>query len=767
MRSSPTPETRDGLVLTRGWRDTARGLVIELWVATAEGPLRVELTRERAVFFVRRGTEATSDTRREVDLGDLTGQPIDALYFATRRKALHERDRLRTEGVSVYESDVKPHDRYLMERFVTGSCRLRGQLRHRDGYAEMRDPKITRGDVIPPLRRLSLDIETDGIDGPVISVALVDDDSASVIMAGSADSRPDVHIVADERALLQASLKEIQRRDPDILVGWNVVGFDLSHLQARCEKHRLRFDIGRGHGRATILPPQSASQLPIPRIPGRAVLDGIRGLEAATYSFESFALEDVAQTLLGKGKAIDHSTDKVREIQRMHRENPMALARYNRRDAELVLEILDATDLLDFMVARQNMTGLPLSRVGGSVAAFDHLYLPRLHRHGYVAGDTVDVPRGTLTAPGGVVLASRPGLYRNVVVFDFKSLYPSIIRTFCIDPMGLAFPGEAPIEGFDGAQFARERHILPGLIEDLWKQRDAAKLADDGPRSTAIKILMNSFYGVLGTPGCRFFDPRLASSITRRGHAIIRDTRDRLIEEGYPVIYGDTDSLFVWLGDDLGGDECRKVAQRLATSLNDWWTERIRHEHDIDSALELEFETHFTRFFMPTLRGSEQGSAKRYAGLAWRSEGETELVIKGLEAIRTDWTPLARRFQRELLRRVFDDEAIEAWIRDLRRALFAGELDHELIYKKRLRRRVEDYQHNLPPHVRAATRLGRNVKEIRYVITVNGPEPVELEHGTIDHHHYLHRQLAPAAEGILATLGLSFDDIAGDQLALF
>ena len=766
MRSSPAPETREGLVLTRAWRDTPRGVVVELWVATSEGPVRVELTRERAVMFVHRGTEAEAIARREVELTDLRGRPVDALYFDTRRQALDCRDRLRAEGVSVYESDVRPHERFLMERFVTGSCRLHGPILRRHGHAEMRDPKVSRGEATPSLRRLSLDIETDGMSGPVISVALVDDEVSTVLMVGEGSPPDGVTFVADERALLEACFGTVRARDPDLIVGWNVVGFDLTHLQARCEKHRLRFDIARGRGRATILAPQSASQLPIPRIPGRAVLDGIRGLEAATYSFESFALEDVAQALLGEGKAIDHGTDKVGEIKRMHREDPAALARYNRRDAELVLEILDATDLVDFMIARQKMTGLPLSRVGGSVAAFDHLYLPRLHRHGHVAGDTADVPRGNLTAPGGVVLASRPGLYRNVVVFDFKSLYPSIIRTFRVDPLGLAFPEASPIEGFDGASFARERHILPGLIEDLWKQRDNAKLAHDKPRSTAIKILMNSFYGVLGTPGCRFFDPRLASSITRRGHQIIRETRDRLIADGHPVIYGDTDSLFVWLGDDRSREDCLETARNLAETLNAWWTERIEAEHGVVSALELEFETHFTRFFMPTLRGSAEGSAKRYAGLVLGPDGP-ELVIKGLEAVRTDWTPLARRFQRELLWRIFRDEPVEAWIRDLRRSLFAGELDAELIYRKRLRRRVEDYQRSLPPHVKAAKQLGRDVKEIRYVITIDGPAPVELAHGSIDHHHYLDRQLAPAAEGILASLGLSFEAIAGNQLALF
>ena len=81
------------------------------------------------------------------------------------------------------------------------------------------------------------------------------------------------------------------------------------------------------------------------------------------------------------------------------------------------------------------MTGLPADRSGGSVAAFTHLYMPRMHRLGYVAPNLGDVAGAA--SPGGFVMDSRPGLYDSVLVLDYKSLYPSIIRTFLIDPVGL------------------------------------------------------------------------------------------------------------------------------------------------------------------------------------------------------------------------------------------------------------------------------------------------------------------------------------------
>jgi DNA polymerase-2 len=257
----------------------------------------------------------------------------------------------------------------------------------------------------------------------------------------------------------------------------------------------------------------------------------------------------VAERLLGRRKLIEEPAGKIEEIRRLFREDRPALAAYNLEDCRLVEAIFEKANLIDFAVQRAVMTRLPLGRQGGSVAAFDNLYLPRLHRAGTVAPD-LGTSQATESSPGGYVMDSQPGLYDNVLVLDFKSLYPSIIRTFRIDPLGLARPGEDPVPGFLGAGFSRDGSILPAIITELWGKRDAAKREANRALTRAIKIIMNSFYGVLDSGGCRFFDPRLASSITRRGHEIIQRSRDHIEAQGYRVIYGDTDSVFVLLGPD-------------------------------------------------------------------------------------------------------------------------------------------------------------------------------------------------------------------------
>ena len=793
--------TAEVFLLTRDWRDTPRGLELVLWATGAQGPVRAVLRGQEAVCFIPRSRASPPGVRRrQVALATLSGTPVDALYFRTRREAEAFRERRETE---VYESDVRPSDRFLMERFVTGPMVLHGRAERREGFVDYVDPRVRTGDFRPDLRFVSLDIETSGLDGTdpdqrLWSIALsggvartgprsgteaaaagagegspagtreavflVDPGAerasgpSSLRLPGAAGEAP-VHHLPDEPAVLHAFLAWVANFDPDLIIGWNVAGFDLRFLEARCRLHRIGFALGRDGGRARVLDGTVATA----RVPGRVVLDGIEGHRAAFWGFEDESLGAVARELLGRDKLIAPDRNRVEAIRDLYASDRLALAAYNLEDCRLVREIFGRTRLVEFMVERSRITGLALGRTGGSVAAFDHLYLPRLHRRGRVAPDIGAGTAGGGESPGGHVLDSRPGLYRNVALLDFKSLYPSIIRTFRIDPLGLAEPGKNPVPGFAGAAYAREGGILPDLIADLWTRRDEAKRTGDQPFQHAVKILMNSFYGVLGARGCRFFDPRLASSITMRGHEIIRRSKAFIEGEGLEVIYGDTDSLFVLLGERAGA---REIARGLAERLNRWWREQLAEEHGLDSCLEVELESLFERFLMPTVRGAATGTKKRYAGLVRSGEGGAapELVFKGLETVRTDWTPLARRFQRELYRKVFLDKPYEDYVRATCDALLAGELDEELVYRKRLRRPLDAYTRNVPPHVQAARRQANPGSWVSYVVTANGPLPLEALDAKPDYEHYRDRQLAPAADGLLHFLGTSFETLTTDQL---
>lgn len=782
------PSTVEGFVLTRQWHDETDGQALIFWLATDGGPVQLHMSREESVFFIaaRDLREATAVLARgvafrhaTVPLETFASDDAVACYFASQKDLGIARARLDEVGIKVLEGDIRPTDRYLMERFVTGAVEVAGRPEPRDGYTRYDNPRIRPAEYTPRLEVVSLDIETSWTEHVLYSIAVYGAELRQVFMVGGGASPfPWLEFKADERTLIEAFIDWFQGVDPDVIIGWSVVAFDLHFLQQRCDALGIDFTLGRAGEPVSWRTVSQGAARNYALVPGRVVLDGIELLRTATWSFESFALEYVARELLGRGKLVEDVDARAVEIQQMFMRDKARLAEYNLEDCVLVWEIFEVAGLIDFAVERTRMTGLDMDRTGGSVAAFDFLYLPRLHRKGFVA-PVVDADAGA-GSPGGYVLDSKPGLYGHVIVLDFKSLYPSIIRTFHVDPLAMTvaeFETDA-IPGFRNARFSRRNYILPDIIEELWRKRDLAKRAGNAPLSQAIKIIMNSFYGVLGTPGCRFFDPRLVSSITLRGHEILQTTRDLIEARGLTVIYGDTDSVFVLLGDVAGRDEADAIGNELMRYLNDWWRDRLRETLNVSSCLEVEYETCFDRFLMPTVRGSEVGSKKRYAGMIRRGD-DVELVFKGLETVRSDWSQLAREFQQALYRRIFLDEPFEEFVRDTVEAVTRGECDDKLTLRRRLRRKLDDYKKNVPPHVRAA-RMAEDIRRTRgldslyqgggwieYVMTRNGPEPRAYLASAIDYDFYIDRQLAPIADAILAFKSTSLAEIVDKQLGLF
>jgi len=785
-------DLQQGFVLTRHWRDTPAGTEVEFWLATDSGPRRIRLPHQPSVAFIPAAhldlAEPVLHGEKNVELKplallDFEHRPVLGLYCQQHGQLMRLETALRKAGVEMFEGDVRPPERYMMERFITAPV-IFGGTPDADGLlldAQMKPDPTYR----PNLRLVSLDIETTA-QGELYSIALEGCGERQVYMLGPPNG--DVSAVdfqleyCDSRTVLLKKFNEwFARHDPDAIIGWNVVQFDLRVLHEHARRLGVPLKLGRG-GEEMQWREHGSRNHYFAAAAGRLIIDGIESLRSATWNFPSFSLENVAQTLLGEGKAISTPYQRMDEINRMFAEDKPALARYNLKDCELVTRIFAKTELLTFLLERASVTGLPADRSGGSVAAFTHLYMPLMHRQGFVAPNLGG--KSPQASPGGFVMDSQPGLYESVLVLDYKSLYPSIIRTFLIDPVGLIEGLQHPddsdsVPGFRGARFSRTRHCLPAIVARVAEGRETAKREHNAPLSQALKIIMNAFYGVLGSSGCRFFDTRLASSITLRGHEIMLRTRQLIEAQGHTVIYGDTDSTFVWLRRAHGQEEAAKIGHALVDHVNQWWREHVRDEYGLESALELQFETHYKRFLMPTIRGAEEGSKKRYAGLVTRADGTDEMVYKGLETVRTDWSPLARQFQQELYSRIFHRKPYQDYVRDYVQKTLAGEFDDRLIYRKRLRRTLDDYERNVPPHVRAARladifndRQGRprqyqNGGWISYVISVAGPEPLEIRSAPIDYDHYVTRQLQPVADAILPFVDDDFSTLIGGQMGLF
>jgi len=782
---------QNGFVLTRQARDIKGNTQIDLWLSTPLGPVQLVIEGERPVFFILQEQLDTAKPliqNRPVDLKplplkDFEQRSIVACYCNTIKQAQSLSDDFKQHDIIVLEEDVRLADRFLMERFVKGSLEFTGEQQANISHLRYGQVKCRQGSYTPELKVVSLDIECSE-KGHLYSIGLDSQMDSRVIMIGRPEqTSTKIQWVANEKELLLALTDWFKHYDPDVIVGWNVIDFDFRLLHKRAEWNKVKLMLGRGN-QTSFFRTSNTTQQAFISIPGRVVMDGIDTLKVATYHFRSWSLEAVSQELLGEGKQIHNVHDRMEEINHMFRHDKPALAKYNLQDCILVNKIFAHTHLLEFAIERSKLTGVELDRVGGSVAAFTNLYLPQLHRAGYVAPSLH--PENWIASPGGYVMDSIPNLYDSVLVLDFKSLYPSIIRSFLIDPMGLieglkleiGLGEEQAVPGFRGGQFHRSSHFLPEMIENLWAARDIAKKNNEKAFSQAIKIIMNSFYGVLGSSGCRFFDTRLASSITMRGHEIMKQTKILIEEKGYQVIYGDTDSTFVSLNGPFTQKQADKIGNELVEHINQWWSNHLREEYNLTSILELEYETHYKKFLMPTIRGQETGSKKRYAGLI--GEGENErLIFKGLESARTDWTPLAQEFQQTLYTMVFHGDNPSDFVRKFVEQTKAGDFDNKLVYQKRLRRKLHEYQKNIPPQVRAARmadeingQLGRplqyqNKGRIEYVITIAGPEPKEYQKSAIDYQHYIDKQLKPVAEAILPFIGLDFATLSEPQLGLF
>ena len=234
---------------------------------------------------------------------------------------------------------------------------------------------------------------------------------------------------------------------------------------------------------------------------------------------------------------------------------------------------------------------------------------------------------------------------------------------------------------------------------------------------------------------------------------------------GFRVLYGDTDSLFVSSG-HADAAHASAQAARLAARLNGELARYIEDRWQVQSRLELEFEKLYLKLFLARARHSTRGASKRYAGLVYAGPGAGALhgvEFVGLEVVRRDWTPLAKRVQRELYERLFSNRPVEDYLADIVSRVRRGELDEELVYHKNLRKETGEYTATTPPHVAAARKSARAAgRSVRYVMTLGGAEPLDNLRHAPDREHYVEKQVKPVAEPILDALGLDFARVIGD-----
>lgn len=668
------------------------------------------------------------------------------------------------EEIESYEADIKFPYRFMMDKGIKGCLEIEGDYEEEENVDRVYKEPELRGcepfDI--KLKILSIDIEV-GSSGEIYCISMICDDKrislANKKVKGSV-------FCEDEEELIEKFRDYILEIDPDIITGWNVIDFDFEFLREKFIDYKIDFRLGRDNSKSKIKIESDFFVDSKMEVSGRVVLDGLNLIRGSFVKLDNYKLETASQKFLGSGKLLDLGKEDIDDI---WEKDPERLVEYNLKDSELVLDILDKSKIIDLTIQRSFLTGMPLDRVGASIASLDSLYIREAHKRGLVVPNAHFLEKERKVT-GGYVKESEPGIYDFMLVLDFKSLYPSVIRTFNIDPssfLGLEYEGDC-IKVVNGACYKREEGILPEILAGLWAARDKFRKDGNELGRQAVKILMNSFWGALASPASRFFNMNMANSITKTCQFLIKKTADLVEERGYHVIYQDTDSCFV-LSKCKDLEEAEELGKTLEKEINEFYKKWVRAEYDRENILQIEYEKCFVKFIMPKTRGKETGAKKRYAGLLIK-KGEEKIEVTGMEAIRGDWTILAKKFQMELLDRVFHNKEIDSFIKKFILDLKKGKFDADLVYRKHIRKSLEEYTATTPPHVKAARKLESFYGDVvEYVMTEDGPEVIQQIKHKIDYDHYLDKQIKPIAESILVFFNRKFEDLVkgSSQKGLF
>ena len=750
--------------------------VVQLFGRLENGQSFVATKKISPYFFVRKkDSKKLKEKPEDTKLKNFQGEEVVRISFENQTDLINAYKEYHHE-VEIYEADLKPQTRFIIDNDLLGNIEIEGEYEPSEKidrvYKEPKISPIAQEDFTPKLKIISLDTECD-TKGKLYCIGLYGENYRKNFMITKHELKNTVSCKNEEECL-EKFKSEIIKLDPDVIIGWNVIDHDFSYLRELFRKHKIPFDIGRTNDEPRLRIESNFFKSSSINIPGRQVLDGINLIrdplikEAPSIKFadfESFTLEDVSQAILGKGKLLK-GKDRHKEIESLYKTHTekslQTLAEYNLIDCELVYEILKKTMMIELAIERSQLTGLTFDRLTGSIVAFDSLYI-REARKNHMVSPTNEYKRKETRITGGYVHSSNAGVYKNVLVFDFKSLYASIIQTFNIDPS--SFLGKKEEKGCiktpNGACFKNQDGLLPQILRRLHEAREKAKKEKRELSNYAIKTIMNSFWGVLASPNLRYFDLDMANAITGFGRFIVQLTAKEIEKMGYKTIYSDTDSVFVET--KLGKEKANVLGKNIAEDINKFYDNYAKKNFNRKSYLELEFEKQYLSMIIPQIRGGDVAAKKRYAGLLDKS-GKEEVEVVGLEAIRGDWTDAAQDFQLKLLDKLFHDQPIDSFIRDYLKKIRSGKLDEKLIYRKSIRKNLDEYTKTTPPHVKAARKLDSlESTVIEYYITLDGPEPIQKLKHKIDYEHYVTKQIKPIAEQILSLFNKKFEDVAQDS----
>lgn len=625
----------------------------------------------------------------------------------------------------------------------------------------------------PKLKILAFDIETLPEKGKqkIILLSVKTNTGFNKVLTYQKDNFKHSMKLKAEKELIEEFIKIVDKINPDFIVTYNGDAFDLPVLRERSENYKIKLDLGRDNQQVVF---QRKGRESAAIIKGRVHVDlfsFVSKIIASSLQSETLTLDNVANEILGERKKEMRWEDLIDYWNKKRKLDK--LADYCLKDSDLTLklgeqllpnifEFSKLTEQIPFDVSRMTYGQLVEAYLMKEAVLQKTLIPNRPTR------EKIAKRRAMAAYVGGYVKEPKTGIYENIIYLDYRSLYPSIISSYNIDPStfncGCCKVGhKIDTKGYHFCK--KNKGLISETVTKLLKQRIEVKKKIKRIKKEsleyqkldslqyALKIILNATYGGLAYPGARWYKRECAESTAAMGRVYIHKVIDMAEKEGFDVLYADTDSVLL----NTKGN----VRKRTSTFLN-------KVNRKLPGLMELELEGIYPRGIFISAKGEERGAKKRYALI----DSKGKITIRGLEKVRRDWSKLAKDTQEEVINLVLTrkkDKAIEVvqkTIEDLK----SERVDlKDLIIYTQLTRALKSYE-LIGPHVAAAKRaLKRGVvvhpgETVSYIITkgkgrISDKSELYQFAKNYDVDYYLFHQIIPAALRVLNVLGVTEDDL--------
>ncbi|MGC8533655.1 MAG: DNA polymerase domain-containing protein [Candidatus Parvarchaeum sp.] len=663
-----------------------------------------------------------------------------------------------------YEADIPFYKRYLIDKGIGTFNRLNIETEG-DYVVNIKDEGIGNF----PMKAAALDIETfskrsfpSAKSDPIIAVSVVSAGLKKCITWLNAEG-DNIIKVKDEKELILKLSDLLSSNNFNVIVGYNSDSFDMPYISERSKILGIKFMI---NGFELKIKGEKRKIAEINGISHVDILNFIRNIYSIyNLKTEVLTLREVAAEITGERKG-EFDWDRINEV---FTDNKIAteLCGYCIQDSNVTLLIFDALfPLISELNKLIGQTFADVSRMTTGSVVENLIMKKAILKNELIPNKPSEFQvndRIKKINVGAFVFQPTPGLYENIAVVDFRSLYPSIIVSHNICPSTIQYNnGEKTFLPKE-----KKLGLIPSVLDEVIKLRfeakDLLKIDKDNKQLNArvlvLKLIANGFYGYLGYYNSRWYCFDCAGATTSLGRKYVQEVISTASSYKFKVLYADTDSAFLQFGED------KRAVNDFIVAINS----------KLPKPMELELQGFYTRAIFVSSKGGI-GAKKKYA----MSDFNGNLTIKGFQSVRRDWAVIAKNLQKEVLKKILldnDKEAALSTVKNTIERIRLGKADlEELVILTRLRKDPSSYQQT-NRHISAVEKSGMKFVSgdtIKYIIAKGKSNETVSEKAVLydiarkngikyDPDYYIYKQVLPSVLQILEVIGYSEEDVLGKK----